>query len=201
YFCGNIFHLDKEIKQCTSRHILLGRIRRPRIGISCELTIRLLLARARTVPHVDLEAMDVNSLAILYWYYRRQRRRKRLWLNPIVQRRSTVGAFTTLMQQLRNDPQKFFNYFRMTIPTFDNLLKKVEKDLKKRDTNMRKSIRPEEKLAICIRYMASGCSYKDLHYAYRVGVSTISNIIKEVTNAIWNNLHGDRSCALARRIN
>lgn len=95
--------------------------------------------------------MDVNSLAIIYWYYRRQRRRKRLWLNPIVQRRSTVGAFTTLMQQLRNDPQKFFNYFRMTIPTFDNLLKKVEKDLTKRDTNMRKSIKPEEKLAICIR--------------------------------------------------
>lgn len=39
--------------------------------------------------------------------------------------------------------------------------------------------------------MASGCSYKDLHYAYRVGVSTISNIIKEVTNAVWNNLHGE----------
>lgn len=39
--------------------------------------------------------------------------------------------------------------------------------------------------------MASGCSYKDLHYAYRVGVSTISNIIKEVTNAVWNKLHGE----------
>lgn len=39
--------------------------------------------------------------------------------------------------------------------------------------------------------MASACSYKDLHYAYRVRVSTMSNIIKEVTNVIWNNLHGE----------
>ncbi|KAJ8940974.1 hypothetical protein NQ314_010526 [Rhamnusium bicolor] len=37
-------------------------------------------------------------------------------------------------------------------------------------------------------YLASGCSYKDLHYTYRVGVSTIRNIIREVTQSIWNNL-------------
>ncbi|CAH1991245.1 unnamed protein product [Acanthoscelides obtectus] len=38
------------------------------------------------------------------------------------------------------------------------------------------------------RYLASGCSYKDLHYSYRVGVSTISNIVREVTRSIWNNM-------------
>ncbi|CAH2011536.1 unnamed protein product [Acanthoscelides obtectus] len=39
-----------------------------------------------------------------------------------------------------------------------------------------------------VRYAASGCSFKDLHYTYRVGVSTVSNIIKEVSRCIWNNL-------------
>ncbi|CAK1587664.1 unnamed protein product [Parnassius mnemosyne] len=38
------------------------------------------------------------------------------------------------------------------------------------------------------RYAASGCSFKDLHYTYRVGVSTVSNIIKEISRCIWNNL-------------
>ncbi|XP_060810720.1 uncharacterized protein LOC132904419 [Amyelois transitella] len=93
------------------------------------------------------------------------------------------------MSDLRRDESKFFNYFRMSMTTFDDLLKRVNEDLKKHDTNMRKSITPEEKLAICLRYLASGCSYMDLHYAYRVGVSTINSIIVEVTNVIWNNLH------------
>lgn len=39
--------------------------------------------------------------------------------------------------------------------------------------------------------MASGCSYKDLHYSFRVGISTIGNIIREVTRVIWNNLRSE----------
>lgn len=41
------------------------------------------------------------------------------------------------------------------------------------------------------RYLASGCSYKDLHYSFRVGVSTIRNIVRQVTQSIWNNLHDE----------
>lgn len=33
--------------------------------------------------------------------------------------------------------------------------------------------------------MASGCSFADLHYAFRVGKSTASQIVKEVCQAIW----------------
>lgn len=33
--------------------------------------------------------------------------------------------------------------------------------------------------------MASGCSFRDLHYSYRVGVSTARCIVKEVCNALW----------------
>lgn len=55
------------------------------------------------------------------------------------------------MSDLRRDESKFFNYFRMSMTTFDDLLKRVNEDLKTHDTNMRKSITPEEKLAICLR--------------------------------------------------
>lgn len=43
-------------------------------------------------------------------------------------------------------------------------------------------------MVLFYRYLASGCSFKELHYSYRVGVSTISNIVVEVTESIWKNL-------------
>ncbi|XP_050676907.1 uncharacterized protein LOC126979766 [Leptidea sinapis] len=131
--------------------------------------------------------MDV---VVLYWYYRRLRRRKprRYWIHPLLRQRFCRGA---VVRQLKEDESKFFTYFRMTTSTFDDLLKRLEKDLKKKDTNWRKSLCPEVKLAIFLRYAASGCTFQELHYVFRVGVSTISNIIKEVTRCIWNNLNDE----------
>jgi hypothetical protein len=68
-----------------------------------------------------------------------------------VRQRNNLGSFNTLICQLRQDETKFFNYFRMSIPTFDDLLRRVEISLTRQDTNMRASISPEEKLAICLR--------------------------------------------------
>lgn len=58
------------------------------------------------------------------------------WVHPIVRDRYDLGSFQKLMIQLRRDELKFF--FRMTIHTFDNQLKRVEETLKKQDTTMRK---------------------------------------------------------------
>lgn len=35
------------------------------------------------------------------------------------------------------------------------------------------------------RYFASGSTFTDLHYSYRMGVSTIRSIVEEVSKAIW----------------
>lgn len=37
-----------------------------------------------------------------------------------------------------------------------------------------------------IRYLATGCSFVDLHYAFRVGKSTVGNIVNEVCGALWS---------------
>jgi len=90
----------------------------------------------------------------MYWYRRRYRKLKinrRYWLHLIVRQRYQLGSFQTLMCQLRRDEFKFFNYFRMSISTFDDLLRRVERLLTRQDTYMRKSLGPEEKLAICLR--------------------------------------------------
>ena len=35
------------------------------------------------------------------------------------------------------------------------------------------------------RYLASGCSFHDLHFSYRIGISTASKIVREVRFSIW----------------
>ncbi|CAH1986955.1 unnamed protein product [Acanthoscelides obtectus] len=49
-----------------------------------------------------------------------------------------------------------------------------------------------EMLAVTIiRYLASGCTFTDLHYSYRLGISTISNIVKRVCECIWSVLQAE----------
>lgn len=41
------------------------------------------------------------------------------------------------------------------------------------------------------RYLATGCSMTELHYSYRLGISTISYIIREVCTSLWNCLKAE----------
>ena len=43
----------------------------------------------------------------------------------------------------------------------------------------------KKRLAITIRYLASGNSQQSLGWTHCIGKTTISKIIKETTNAIW----------------
>lgn len=55
------------------------------------------------------------------------------------------------MPQLRQDEQKFKEYFRMDTSTFDYLLDTCSGELLKETTNFRKPITPEERLVVTLR--------------------------------------------------
>ncbi|XP_062386963.1 uncharacterized protein LOC134075952 [Sardina pilchardus] len=76
----------------------------------------------------------------------------------------------------------------MTRDHFDELLGKVGPLITRADTGMRLAIGPAERLAICLRYLATGDSYRTIAFSYRVGRSTVSGIIWEVARAIWTAL-------------
>ncbi|XP_034077588.1 protein ANTAGONIST OF LIKE HETEROCHROMATIN PROTEIN 1-like [Gymnodraco acuticeps] len=76
----------------------------------------------------------------------------------------------------------------MTKDAFDELLGKVGPLIAKADTRMRLSIGPAERLAICLRYLATGDSYRTIAFSYRVGHATVAVIVKEVAGAIWTAL-------------
>lgn len=62
---------------------------------------------------------------------------------------------------------------------------KVAPLITKQDTHLRKAIPADEKLAITLRFLATGESYKSLQYQYRVSDSTIASFIKPVCSAIY----------------
>jgi hypothetical protein len=72
---------------------------------------------------------------------------------------------------------------------FDEILEKVKPLISKQDTIMRSAISPHERLCITMRFLASGASYKDLMYSFRVSAASISKFIPEVCQAIYNVLH------------
>lgn len=68
---------------------------------------------------------------------------------------------------------------------FDSLLAKVSPIISKLDTNMRKAITANTRLAITLRFLATGDSYRSLMFFFRVPHNTISRIVSETCNAIY----------------
>ncbi|XP_055015589.1 uncharacterized protein zgc:194221 [Boleophthalmus pectinirostris] len=109
----------------------------------------------------------------------------------MIQRRSEFGEFHHLLQELRLDENRFQRYFRVSVAQFDDLLSRIGARITYQDTNYRRSIPAEERLSICLRFLATGDSYRIIGASFRVGVSTVSAIIPDVATAIWETLVED----------
>ena len=94
--------------------------------------------------------MDRNSITALFLLYcRRKRRRNRLrWVHPIIQKREEFGAFYTTFGELRDDAKNFFNYFRMSVSSFDERRRRLKESRQRRNSKMRNCIQPVEMLAV-----------------------------------------------------
>ena len=68
------------------------------------------------------DALMVAITAGLLIRRRLRRRKRRMWVRPLLQMRTRQGAFHNLIGEMRlSDPEKHFNYLRMTKETFDLL--------------------------------------------------------------------------------
>ena len=94
---------------------------------------------------------------------KQQKRKKRTAsVKPWLQRRTQYGAFESLVQEVRREDEgDYNNYFRMNANEFDEILNLVlvHPGITKNDTNMRQAIPPATKLAVTLRFLASGESY------------------------------------------
>ena len=73
----------------------------------------------------------------------------------------------------------------MSPERFDHLLSLVEPLLNLKKTNYRVPISPGERLALTLRYLATGDSQMSCSFNFRIGRSTVSKIVRDTCEAIW----------------
>uniref|UniRef100_A0A8C5LRV2 DDE Tnp4 domain-containing protein n=1 Tax=Leptobrachium leishanense TaxID=445787 RepID=A0A8C5LRV2_9ANUR len=135
--------------------------------------------------------MDLDELVILaenpYLIQRMLRRKRRFWVNPLLVKRSRLGEFHHLHDDLQKDAAKFFDYYRMRLETFTYILDAIRSSITK-SSNFRDTISPEERLTVTLRYLATGSSFKTLGYSFRISDVTVGRIVRETCKAIWDKL-------------
>ncbi|KAJ8872581.1 hypothetical protein PR048_026187 [Dryococelus australis] len=110
-----------------------------------------------------------------YVVYKWMSEKKIMWVHPYANARlSKVSWNREKMKTIF-----FFNYFGMSVKSFDGLIVKLEDGIKWEGTKLRVAITPAE------MYLGSGCSLVDLHYSCRVGRSTASKIVRNARKIIW----------------
>ncbi|KAK8758607.1 hypothetical protein V5799_017472 [Amblyomma americanum] len=110
---------------------------------------------------------------------------RRWWVRPIWENRKQESEFHTAMPLLMNgDTEYFQKYYRMSSEKFEELHSLVEGPLTKLFV-VREPIPSRARLAMTLRYMASGMQIQDVAMAFRVGISTASNIIHETCKVLW----------------
>ncbi|XP_062287434.1 uncharacterized protein LOC133992708 [Scomber scombrus] len=133
---------------------------------------------------------EITTIAALHLLYKIEKRRKttrrRVWVHDILRRCTELGEFHRLLQELRLDDNRFQRYLRLTEAQFDDLLSRVGARISRLDTNYRRSIPAAERLSICLRFLATGDSYRSIANSFRVGISTVSAIVPDVVTAIWD---------------
>ncbi|KYN23210.1 hypothetical protein ALC57_04376 [Trachymyrmex cornetzi] len=129
-------------------------------------------------------------LFILYFYLLLNRRRTNrcIWVRNIFHetQRREAGAQRLINEMCFMERNKYLNYLRVTPEQFDFLLGLIGPHITKSVTILRSPILPATRLALTLRYLASGDSMVSLSYQFRIGKSTVSKIILETTTAIWN---------------
>ncbi|XP_073415128.1 uncharacterized protein [Dendrobates tinctorius] len=140
---------------------------------------------------LDLDMRMAQAYAVACHEQRereRQRRlqRRRLWIHPIIELRESRGAYHTLYSVLQANPEKFTDYTRMSQQSFNDLLGRVQEVFRRRDTQLRRAITPEEWLLVTLRFLATGETLSTLHFQYRIGISTLSGIVADICRALWN---------------
>ncbi|KOB64883.1 Uncharacterized protein OBRU01_24218 [Operophtera brumata] len=88
---------------------------------------------------------------------------------------------------------------RMAPEDFDHLLSLTSEKIRKSSTNFRDSIPAYDKLAVTLRFLATGDSYESLMYFTKMSKSTICNAISKVCAAINEALQDYAKSILEKR--
>ena len=142
---------------------------------------------------------------------RRRMRNRKIWVHDWIRSRPAQGAYHQLVRELKmGDECSYRNFLRMDPATFELLLSEVGPLITYQDTKMCKAITPGERLALTLRFLATGIvtqfilyysslksilfthyfcvftgkSFCSIQYLYRIPSQTVGKIIIETCLAI-----------------
>ncbi|VDH94097.1 Hypothetical predicted protein [Mytilus galloprovincialis] len=150
-----------------------------------ENQLKIVQNETNSLIHVYL--MHMTGIWLLYNRLRSRRKRTKYTRSILAQRRRQ-GDYANLVQEMRLDPEYHILYFRMSREHFEKLARKVCPLLERPRTHLY-PISATERLAMTLRYLASGDSQTSIALAFRVSKSTVCNAISEVCDAIWRSLN------------
>ncbi|XP_029340971.1 uncharacterized protein LOC115033105 [Acyrthosiphon pisum] len=111
-------------------------------------------------------------------------KKRRWWMSSLNKSRNRYNA-TNLIEDLRREPSgKFENFCRMSATDFEFLLCKIGPMIRKSNTNMREAIPVQERLAVSLRFLASGDSFSSLSYLFKFSIQTVSRCVYDVCSAL-----------------
>lgn len=127
-------------------------------------------------------------LAATYLYVLFLKNRRRWYVRPINLARNSHGECHLIEEMRMYDEETHFNYFRMSRRKFDQLLHLIGPDISHNSTHVL-PIDPIKRLAMTLRYLATGNSFTSISHSYRTHKSTVNGIVYEVCIALWNHLN------------
>ncbi|CAI6355142.1 unnamed protein product [Macrosiphum euphorbiae] len=116
-------------------------------------------------------------------------RKRRWWQRKFLKNGISYGD-NLMSELLLNDGSSFRNFVRLTKSDFEELLRLVAPKISKKNTNYRAAIPPSIRLAVTLRYLATGDSFTSLMYLFKISKQSISTIVPEVCEAIFEVLKG-----------
>lgn len=78
----------------------------------------------------------------------------------------------------------FHNFVRMSSSDFEELINLIGHKISKQNTNFRDSVSVNDRLALTLRFLATGDNYQSLMYLCKISVTSISRIVPEVCDAL-----------------
>jgi hypothetical protein len=114
---------------------------------------------------------------------KKKKRRKRMWLRKLFTERTRSNILSVL------DEEHFKNFTRLSPEDFEILINSIGPKIQRKDTHLRQAIPVKLRLAITLRFLATGDSYTSLQYVFKVSKQRIGVIVIDTCQALIAALH------------
>lgn len=142
------------------------------------------------------EIISTAAAVVVFIIMRKKyKKRRRFWVRPSLQYRKWQNGTVMIenfkkddvgCQQLRNS--MFFGFLRMSYEDFEFLLQSTEVYISKKNTGWREAIPAKERLAVTLRFLATGENYFSLGELFKISPQLLSSLIPEVCVALISKL-------------